>query len=161
MIADSRGGSMTRWIRTLAPALVTTLLALDPAAAADEPDGIGFAQAEEGTWWCRGVTAGQALHCAREKCLAESGGQDCHPTRWCFPAGWSALMVTWLPEFHATQVLCGMPGEEAARSAMKAICEAGVEFTRCDLVLFIDPEGGQREASDASWPGPATAVPSP
>jgi hypothetical protein len=70
-------------------------------------------------------------------------------------------MVVWLPEFHSTHVLCGMPGLEAATAALKAVCAAGVEFTRCDLVLTIDPEGNQSEVTDVSWPGPAAGSASP
>jgi hypothetical protein len=133
-----------------------------PVHAAEGPLGIGFVQAEEGTWWCQAIAAGTAFDCARRKCLAESGGQECHATRWCFPAGWSALMVVFLPEFHSTHVLCGMPGQDAAKAALKAICDAGVEFTQCDLVLTIDPDGSQDEVTGTSWPGPAaSAAPSP
>ncbi len=64
-------------------------------------------------------------------------------------------MVTWLPEFHATHVLCGMPGAEASLAAAKAICEAGAEFNRCDLVLHIDPTGAETPVDDASWSGGA------
>jgi hypothetical protein len=126
-----------------------------PAGSEEGPLGIGFAQAEEGTWWCQAMAVESALDCARRKCEAESGGQDCHATRWCFPAGWSALMVVWLPEFHSTHVLCGMPGLEAATAAMKAICDAGTEFTECNLVLTIDPDGNSNDAVGISWPGPA------
>jgi hypothetical protein len=126
-----------------------------PAFAQDMPLGIGFAQAEEGTWWCNGARADTALECATRKCEAESGGQECRATRWCFPAGWTALMVVWLPEFHSTHVLCGMPGEEAATAAMRAICDAGDEFSQCDLVLTIDPDGKQSDLIGLSWPGPA------
>jgi hypothetical protein len=129
------------------------------ARAAEGPLGIGFVQAEEGTWWCQAMAAGSALDCARQKCEAESGGQECHATRWCFPAGWSALMVVFLPEFHSTHALCGMPGPQAATAAMKAICDAGVEFTQCDLVLTIDPDGNQNEDVGITWPGPAAAAP--
>jgi hypothetical protein len=133
-----------------------------PAGAQDGPPGIGFAQAEEGTWWCNATTADAAIDCALKKCKEESGGQGCHATRWCLPAGWSALMVVWLPEFHATHVLCGMPGEEAATAAMRAICNAGAEFSQCDLVLFIDPDGRQSDLVGTSWPGPAAGkTPSP
>ena len=56
-------------------------------------------------------------------------------------------MVVWLPEFHSTHVLCGMPGEAAATAAMKAICDAGAEFTQCDLVLYYR-SGRQPERRD-------------
>jgi hypothetical protein len=124
-------------------------------AAAEGPTGVGFAQAEEGTWWCHGDTLGATLDCARQQCLRQSGGQDCIATRWCFPAGWSALMVVWLPEFHSTHVLCGLPGPEAAAAAARAVCEAGAEFSRCDLVRLIDSEGGEAAIDDMSWPGGA------
>ena len=134
--------------------LLSGLSGIAPLQAADGPVGIGFAQAEEGTWWCNGSAPQIALTCAEKKCRAEAGGQDCYPTRWCFPAGWSALMVVWLPEFHSTHVLCGMPGQPAAAAAMKAVCEAGTEFSRCDLVAFIDPDGAVIDVTDTSWPGP-------
>lgn len=137
-------------------ALAASLLVAAPAFAADGPLGIGFAQAEEGTWWCPGTDSRKALDCAISKCKAAASGQDCHATRWCMPAGWSGLMVTWLPEFHSTHVLCGMPGQAAAGDALKAICDAGVDFSRCDVVLFVDPDGGEHEVSDMSWPGPMT-----
>ncbi len=129
-----------------------------PADAAERPLGIGFAQAEEGTWWCQAMGAESALDCARRKCEDESGGQDCHATRWCFPAGWSALMVVWLPEFHSTHVICGMPGSDAVTAAMKAVCDAGLEFSQCDLVVTIDPDGNQNDAVGITWPGPAAGA---
>jgi hypothetical protein len=132
-----------------------------PAVAAEGPLGIGFAQAEEGTWWCQAMAAAPALDCARQKCEAESGGQECHATRWCYPAGWSALMVVWLPEFHSTHALCGMPGRDAAIAAMKAVCDAGSEFTQCDLVLTIDPDGTQDDTVGITWPGPAASPATP
>jgi hypothetical protein len=148
-------------VRALLPFVLLAAAPLQ-AAAADGPPGVGFAQAEEGTWWCHGSSLGATLDCARQQCLAEAGGQDCVATRWCQPAGWSVLMVTWLPEFHATHVLCGMPGQEAAAAAAKAICEAGAEFSRCDLALFIDPDGNEIAAEDTSWPGGAAlAAPRP
>lgn len=147
----------TRYRFSSLPVLALTLGLALPAEAAEGPLGIGFAQAEEGTWWCQAMTVGAALDCARQKCMAEAGGQECHATRWCYPAGWSALMVVWLPEFHSTHVLCGMPTQEAATAAMKAICDAGKEFTQCDLVLHVDPDGNQKDVLETSWPGPAAA----
>mgnify|MGYP001160648437 CR=1 FL=1 len=133
-----------------------------PATAAEAPLGVGFAQAEEGTWWCHGETVGATLECARKLCLADAGGQECVATRWCYPAGWSALMVVWLPEFHSTHVLCGQPGPDAARAALQAICEAGAEFSRCDLVRLIAPDGAETEVGDTTWPGGASlATPPP
>ena len=48
------------------------LLTAAPAAALADggPVGIGFVQAEEGTWWCRAGTPAKAFDCARDKCKA-------------------------------------------------------------------------------------------
>jgi len=130
---------------------------LNPALAQSGPVGIGFAQAEEGTWWCRDGDPGKALSCAIDKCQAGSGGQDCHPTRWCSPAGWSGLMTVWLPEFHSTTPLCGASGEAALIGALKALCDGSPDVTRCDVIAIIDPDGNERQIEGASWPGPAIA----
>jgi hypothetical protein len=135
------------------------LLHASPAGAQDGPVGIGFAQAEEGAWWCREQEPAKGLACAIEKCTAESGGQDCHPTRWCSPAGWSGLMTVWLPEFHATTPLCGVSGETALIAAFQALCAGSPDVTRCDLTMIIDPDGNERAIEDASWEGPAVAEP--
>jgi hypothetical protein len=123
-----------------------------PAVAQDGPDGIGFAQAEEGTWWCLDGAAAPALDCAKAKCTTESGGQECFATRWCYPAGWSGLMIVWLPEFHSTHIVCGLPGQPAAVAALTAICEASPEFSRCDLIRMIDPDGNETELSGTIEP---------
>jgi hypothetical protein len=135
--------------------LAITLVPLTSALAQSGPVGIGFAQAEEGTWWCREGEPGKALSCALDKCRAESGGQDCHPTRWCSPAGWSGLMTVWLPEFHSTMPFCGASGEAALIGAFKALCDGSPDVTRCDVTAIIDPDGNERQIGDASWPGPA------
>lgn len=141
----------------LVPAIFLALLV--PASAQDGPVGIGFAQAEEGTWWCRGQDPAKAFACAMETCGKESGGQDCHPTRWCSPAGWSGLMTVWLPEFHATTPLCGVSGETALTAAFQALCAGSPDVTRCDLTMIIDPDGNERAIDGASWEGPAVADP--
>lgn len=122
------------------------------ASAQNGPQGIGFAQAEEGTWWCTNADSAEAFACARAQCAAESGGQDCYETRWCTPAGWSGLMIVWLPEFHSTHVICGMPGRDAARAALSAICRAAPEFSSCDLMMMIDPDGNALEISETIDP---------
>jgi hypothetical protein len=56
--------------------LIIALAPLTSALAQSGPVGIGFAQAEEGTWWCRDGDPGKAFSCALDKCRVESGGQD-------------------------------------------------------------------------------------
>lgn len=146
-------------MRLPAVALVAALVPSPPALAQSGPVGIGFAQAEEGTWWCRDADAGKALACAIDKCRSESGGQECHATRWCLPPGWSGLMTVWLPEFHNTIPLCGVSGEAALVAAFEALCDGSAEFTRCDLTTIVDPDGNARAIEGASWPGPAIREP--
>lgn len=126
-----------------------------PAFAQPGPVGIGFAQAEEGTWWCQDEDHGKSLACALDKCRKESRGQECHATRWCLPAGWSGLMTVWLPEFHNTIVLCGTSGEAALVAAFEALCDDSPYVTRCTPFLMIDPDGNERSIDGLDWPGPA------
>lgn len=147
-------------MRHLALALAASLLALAPArAVAAGPAGIGFAQAEEGTFFCRDAVAAKAFACALDQCRKAAGGQDCVATRWCAPAGWSGTMVGWLPEFHNVQVVCGLGGEAPVRAALKAICENTPEYSRCDLLSIIDPDGRVTQVEDVAWPGPMIREP--
>jgi hypothetical protein len=138
-------------------ALVALVTALGcPALAQDRPpQGIGFAQAEEGTWLCRHEHPEEALACARELCSEQAPGQDCWPTAWCFPAGWSGMMVVWLPDFHFTETLCGAPSEAALVDALRTYCTAEEAATHCDLSTIVDPEGNERTVENQSFPGPA------
>ena len=127
-------------------ALLLAALAIPHTAAAqDGPVGIGFAQAEEGTWWCRGDNTAATLDCARAACIAEAGGQQCYRTAWCYPAGWSGLMTVWLSEFHTTQIICGAPSPEALERALEGFCVGNVYAASCDVFLTIDPDGLEKE----------------
>jgi hypothetical protein len=138
--------------------LLLALLALPVAGASAQdrpPQGIAFAQAEEGTWLCRHERPEEALACAREQCAEQAPGQECWATAWCFPANWSGAMTIWLPDFHTTHVLCGAPSEPALTEAMRALCAGDEAATRCDLTLVVDPDGNERAAEGVSFPGPA------
>jgi hypothetical protein len=143
-----------------AAALLASLLTL-PGAALAAPVGIAFAQAEEGTWWCRGDKPAEAIACAFDKCVASGGKDSCTATRWCTPAAWSGLMVVWLPEFHATIPLCGTPSRDALVEGFRALCANDEVVTRCDVVAAIDPDGKEEKIGDLSWPGPTIAPPPP
>ena len=129
-------------------------LLLSPAFAQDPPLlGIGFVQAEEGTWLCLNADPGEALSCAHEHCLEEGAGQECLPTAWCFPALWSGVMTVWLPDFHGARVLCGMDDEDSLEAMLAAFCLTQKEATHCDLTLTVDPQGHEREVTDVSFAG--------
>ena len=135
--------------------LLATLLA--GPAFANGPGGIGFAQAEEGTWWCRAGSATEALTCAREKCVAEAGGQDCLETAWCLPARWSGLLTVWVGDFHSTQVVCNAPSRKALSEMFRAVCEESEHANNCDFTTTIDPDGTERDDADETFPGPTAA----
>jgi len=138
-----------------AVALAAALFPLSPALAQSGPIGIGFAQAEEGTWWCRNEDPGKGLACALDKCRTEAPGQECHPTRWCLPAAWSGLMTVWLPEFHSTIILCGTSGEAALLAALEALCDDSPFITRCTPFAMIDSDGTEHPIEGLDWLGPA------
>lgn len=147
-------------------ALVALLAILHPLAAPalaqdPPPQGIGFAQAEEGTWLCRNESPEEALSCARELCIEQASGQECYPTAWCYPANWSGLMVIWLGDFHATHALCGAPNEVALTAALGALCAGNEGATNCDVFKVIDPDGNEKEVQGISFPGPAAVVEPP
>lgn len=136
--------------------VVALALLAAPAPAQDRPpQGIGFAQAEEGTWLCRHEQPEEALSCARELCIEQASGQECWPTAWCFPANWSGLMTVWIGEFHTTNVLCGAPSEAALTQAFTAFCAGHPDATSCDLTLVIDPDGNERSIEGVTWAGAA------
>lgn len=130
--------------------LMLPLLACSANAA---PAGIGFVQAEEGTWWCRAETPAEAIACAQKKCAAQGNGQQCHATRWCYPAGWSGVMVVWLSEFHSTVPLCGAPTANNVKETLKTMCAGFDDGHRCDLIRVIDPDGKEQEIEGVVWPG--------
>jgi len=116
--------------------------------------GIGFAQAEEGTWYCRGDDPIATLNCAQRKCGVDAKGRECVRTRWCDAAGWSGLMTVFLLDFHSTEIICGAPTETALRAGLRAFC-AGNEYAQsCSIFLVVDPDGKERELTDESFPGP-------
>ena len=137
-------------------ALAALLACPSIAPAAEGPIGIAFAQAEEGTFFCRDTDAAKAFACALKQCRQGAGQQQCVATRWCMPAGWSSTMVGWLPEFHVTQIVCGAGGADAVRAALQALCENTPEYSRCDLTTIIDPDGKVTRVEDTAWPGPLT-----
>jgi len=138
---------MVRLFRVIAALalLLSAFVFPQTAAAQDGPAGIGFAQAEEGTWWCRGDNTVATLDCARAACVEEAGGQQCYRTAWCYPARWSGLMTVWLGESHATQIICGAPSRDALELALEAFCIGNIYAASCDMFLTIDPAGLEKE----------------
>ncbi len=144
---DSVNGRRMRALRRGLAALVAAAFALagTPVLAQGGPQGIGYAQAEEGTWFCRAGDPVTALNCARDQCRAQAGGQDCYRTAWCFPAGWAGVVTVWTADFHSNRPLCGAPSLPALLDAMRALCSEAPEATACDAGLVTDPAGAAVE----------------
>ena len=153
VIGRRPGFCVARLIAASAALALAVALAA-PAVADGGPQGIGFAQAEEGTWWCQGDAAADALACAMAKCDAEAGGQDCHETAWCFPARWSGLMTVFLEDFHTTRVVCGAPSKSALTDTFRLWCAAHENADHCEFILSIDPDGSETEGGGETFPGP-------
>ena len=130
-------------------------------AAQSGPLGIGFAQAEEGTWLCRDAEPEEGLACAREQCSEQAPGQDCVRSTWCFPAGWSGLMTMWSGDFHTTKIICGAPDEAALMGALASFCSGEKSATHCDLFNVIDPEGNERAIEGRRFLGAAPTAEAP
>ena len=67
-------------------AVIVMVMAVWPGAV-HAASGIGFAQAKEGNWYCRGDDPVSVLNCARQKCRAKAGAQAYYRTKWCYGAG--------------------------------------------------------------------------
>lgn len=135
-------------------AIALALLA-SPAFAQDAPGGIAFVQAEEGAWWCASNSAADGFACARQKCEAEAGGQECWETAWCMQARWSGLMTVWLEDFHSTTALCGAPTEAALNETLRTWCAQTEGADRCNFTTTIDWDGKVNDDVGVEFPGPA------
>ena len=117
--------------------MLIVLVMLWPGADVLAAGGIGFAQAEEGTWYCWGDNPVATLNWARRKCRTGAEGQKCFRTKWCYGPGWSGLMTVFLSEFHSTEIICGAPSETALRSGLKAFCAGNEIAQSCSIFLLI------------------------
>lgn len=158
--ADSLATMFRQTVAVIATLALLWVVALaTPAAAQDGPQGIGFAQAEEGTWSCRGGNPVTAMDCARSLCNAEGGGQECFRTAWCYPSGWAGMVTVMLPEFHSTYPVCGAPSMEGLIAMMEALCNNAPYAQSCYIVGVTDQFGvGYPEAEREITPTPGTAT---
>ncbi|MGV8838734.1 MAG: hypothetical protein ACWA6X_00370 [Bauldia sp.] len=129
------------------------LIASGPAPAQTGPVGIGFAQAEEGTWTCRAGDPVTALDCARDLCRIEGNGQDCYRTTWCFPARWAGVVTVWTSDFHSNHPVCGAPSLEGLMAMMRAVCDHSEGATACSVGMVVDPDGVEVEIARELVPG--------
>ena len=129
---------------SLAASMVTPLSGA--TAGQDGPQGIAFVQAPEQSYGvAMGPTPQSAFAAATARCV--DGGavaEDCIPTNWCFPAGWSVAVSLMHQEgFHWREAICGLPSEAAALSTVRALCAPGERpgIIECVLSQVFDPQG--------------------
>lgn len=117
-----------------------------PAAAQDWPMGIAFVQAPE---MASGMAMGRApegaFAAATAQCVAGGArAEDCIPTNWCQPAGWSIdLFVMHQEGFHWQEVVCGLPSRGLAERVAEELCapEARDWLIECRLVQLYNEIG--------------------
>ena len=126
--------------------LIAALVLPVPALAQEGPQGIPFVQAPEQSWGvAMGDTPEAALAAATAMCV-EGGAlaEDCLPTNWCFPAGWSIDIFAQHREGpHWHEVLCGLPSRETGEQVAQALCDrqARPYLIECQLVQLYDRDG--------------------
>jgi len=130
--------------------LLVLALLLPPLPAVAQPTGIAFVQAPEmAQGMATGPDAATALAAATAECLAAGGyldatAEDCLPTNWCFPSGWSIDIFAQHQEgLHWHEVHCGLPDRAVAQSVARALCDRATRpyLIECALVQVYDPEG--------------------
>jgi hypothetical protein len=116
------------------------------AGAQDGPGGIAFVQAPEMSYgMAMGATPVEAFDAAIAQCV-EGGAmaEDCIPTDWCQPAGWSIdVFVQHVEGLHWHETVCGLVSEDVALAVGAALCDTEAQpwITVCDLVQVWDPDG--------------------
>lgn len=133
-------------IRQIAPLSLCLLLAPLPLAAQDGPAGIAFVQAPEmSSGMALAPTQAEAFAAATAECVAGGAeAEDCIPTNWCQPAGWSIdLFVMHTEGLHWHEVTCGLPTPELARAIAETLCDTENRpwIAECELVQLYDRDG--------------------
>ena len=126
--------------------VIALILVSTGAQAQSGPAGIAFVQAPEQSFGvAMGATPQEGFANAVQACV-EGGAlaDDCIPTNWCQPAGWSIdLFVMHQEGLHWHEIVCGLPNEDVALSVGAALCDLNDRdgIGMCDLVQVYDPNG--------------------
>lgn len=129
--------------------LLLVLMLCNPVSALAQqngPLGIAFVQApEQSSGMALGRTPAEGFARATAQCV-EGGAlaEDCFPTAWCQPAGWSVDVFVMNQEgLHWHEVVCGLPGEAIAQSVGAALCARDLRpyVTDCVVTQVLDPDG--------------------
>lgn len=140
--------------RTLIPAVILALLA-GPVVAQDEGidtfvmpafKGIAVAQAaESGLGVCFSPDAADAIECAQNECMAQSGLglEDCAASLWCSPHGWVAdIFMQHREGPHWHKFVCDQQDRERLEALVAFECTS-TDLVECAAVRIWDPEGAE------------------
>lgn len=133
-------------IRNVLPA-IALMLALPGAYAQDGPPAFAAVQAPEaGVGICFSSTAGEALQCAQNQCMEESGyGLDvCYAATLCLPGLWTVdifMQHREGPHWHTYS--CGWQTREQAEAAAAIACQSEW-LIECAVVQMWDPQGNEQ-----------------
>ena len=134
-------------------ALLAALTA--PAMAQDEGidtlvmpafKGMAVAQAAEaGLGICFSPDAADAIECAQNECMAQSGLglEHCAANLWCYPHFWVAdIFMQHREGPHWHKFICDQQNREALEAAVAIECQADY-LLECAAVRIWDPEGAE------------------
>ncbi len=115
-------------------------------AASQSVSGIAFVEApERSSGRCTGSNAGDAIACAREKCVAGgAAAEDCKVIQYCYPSLWAADLLQQHKEgLHWHRYLCGWQSEGDLDSAIETACDGSVAdyLAVCEVVAKWSPDG--------------------
>lgn len=132
-------------MRTTATLFAAACLLVTPVAGQDDPPaGMAVAQAAEaGIGVCFSTDAGEAMDCAQQECMAQSGlgREDCAVNLWCYPHWWSAQVAVLHNEgIGWSKFFCDELSREKLEAAIKLYCSEET-FAECHAVRIWDRDG--------------------
>lgn len=99
-----------RYKKSLQASAIACLFFYPEFATPQSVTGIAFVEApEQSSGWCTGSNAGDAIACAREKCVAGGvAAEHCKVMQYCYPSLWAAdLFQQHKQGLHWHRYLCG------------------------------------------------------
>ncbi len=137
-----------RYKKSLQAFAIACLFFYPEFATPQSVTGIAFVEApEQSSGWCTGSNAGDAIACAREKCVA--GGvtaEDCKVMQYCYPSLWAAdLFQQHKQGLHWHRYLCGWQSEGDLDAAIETACDGSVAdyLAVCEVVAKWSPDGAR------------------
>jgi hypothetical protein len=114
--------------------------------------GIAVAQAPEaGVGVCFGPEAADAISCAEQDCMAQSGLgiEDCAANLWCYPHGWVADIFAQHAEgAHWHKFICDQSSREELDLAVALFCDKDY-LAACTVSRVWDPDGAEEPTEPA------------